>query len=51
MALDMDAEEDIDGEEIFLLQRLNAPRRNLHLSQSCCRYERFDLEAMEELFS
>ncbi len=51
MALDMDAEEDIDGEEIFLLQRLNAPRRNLHLSQSYCRYERFDLEAMEELFS
>ena len=47
MALDMDAEEDVDGEEFLLLQQLNAPRRNLHLSQPYWQYERFDLEAME----
>ena len=48
VALDMDAEEDVDGEEFLLLQQLNAPRRNLHLSQPYWQYERFDLEAMED---
>ncbi len=44
----MDAEEDVDGEEFLLLQQLNAPRRNLHLSQPYWQYKRFDLEAMED---
>ncbi len=48
VALDMDAEEGIDGEEFLLLQQLDAPRRTLHHSQPNWQYKRFDLEAMED---